>query len=123
MYHRKGYRKLGKTFDHRRAMLRNMATSFFENGRIKTTLCRAKELQSVVEKMITVAKQDTLASRRRVGEYLFKDEVAKTLVKEISPRFKDRNGGCTRIVKLGERKGDGAFMCHLELVDYNSTKS
>jgi large subunit ribosomal protein L17 len=118
MYHAKGYRKLGRDSDHRRAMLRNLATSFLREGRITTTVTRAKEVRRVVERIITRGKAATLASRRHVGEYLFDNTVAKKVVSELAGRFKTRNGGYTRIVKLGERHGDGAFMCNLELVDY-----
>ena len=120
MRHLKGYRKLGRESSHRKAMLRNLATSFTSNGRVRTTVCRAKELRPIVENLITQGKKMTLASRRRVASTLFTKEAVRYLFSEIAPRFKDRQGGYTRIVRHGHRAGDNADMCALELVDYGA---
>ncbi len=111
-----GYRKLGLRSDHRRAMLRNMVTSLIKEGRIETTETRAKEVRSIAEKMVTLAKRGDLAARRQVSEYLFDEEAAKKLFTTIGPKYKDRPGGYTRIVKVGFRRGDAAPMAILELV-------
>ncbi len=110
-------RKLGRTSDQRRAMLRGMATAFFENGKLMTTETRAKELQSVVEKMITLGKENTLHSRRQALSYITKEEVVVKLFAEIAPKFAERQGGYTRIIKAGTRRGDAAPMALIELVD------
>ena len=111
-----GTRKLGRTSDHRRAMMRAMVTYLFENGKIETTVTRAKEVRAVAEKMITLGKTDTLHAKRQVFAYITKEDVAKKVFDEIAPRYEDRNGGYTRIVKIGERKGDAAMEVVLELV-------
>ena len=113
-----GYRKLGRTTDSRRAMLRAMVTYLLENGRIETTVTRAKEVRSAAEKMITLAKDNNLANYRRALAFITKEDVAKKLFDEIAPAFADRPGGYTRIVKTGPRRGDGAPMCFIELVNY-----
>lgn len=118
MRHINGYRKLGRVSSHRRAMFRNMATSLFLHERIETTVPKAKELRSIVEKMITLGKHGDLHSRRLAASYLFDDEAVKKVFSEIAPRFKDRAGGYTRILRTGPRFGDGADMAFLELVDY-----
>lgn len=118
MRHLKGYRKLGMNSAHRRAVLRNMATSFFENGKIRTTVPRAKELRPIVEKLLTLGRVDSLAARRRLEAYLFGNVAAKRLVETVAKRFEGRPGGYTRIVRHGFRFGDGADICQLELVDY-----
>lgn len=118
MRHINGYRKLGRVSSHRRAMLRNMATSLLLHERIETTVPKAKELRSIVEKMITLGKHGDLHSRRLAASYLFDDEAVKKVFGEIAPRFKDRSGGYTRILRKGPRFGDGAEMAFLELVDY-----
>ena len=123
MRHLKSYRKLGRESAHRRAMLRNLATTFLSNGKIKTTLPKAKELRPIVEKLITLGKKGTLHSRRQVESYLFGQTAAQKVFTDIAPRFKTRPGGYTRIVKYGERFGDGAFMCNLELLDYEKPES
>lgn len=110
-------RKLGRRTDHRNAMLRNLVQSLITNGRITTTLTRAKDAQRVAEKLITKAKQGTLAGNRQVSHTLYSNDVARKLVEEIAPRFKERNGGYTRVLKVGPRRGDGAEMAILELVD------
>ena len=113
-----GYRKLGRTTDSRRAMLRAMVTYLLENGRIETTVTRAKEVRSAAEKMITLAKDNNLANYRRALAFITKEDVAKKLFDEIAPAFADRPGGYTRIVKTGPRRGDAAPMCFIELVNY-----
>lgn len=112
-----GQRKLGMPTDQRRALLRNQVTSFLENGKITTTLTRAKETRSMAEKMITLGKKGTLAARRQALAYITKEDVVTKLFTEIAPKYADRNGGYTRIYKLGERRGDAAQMAILELVD------
>ena len=111
-----GNRKLGKPTDQRRAMLRAMVTYLLENGQIKTTVTRAKEVAPVAEKMITLAKTNTLASYRQALSYITKEDVANKLFKEIGPKYADRNGGYTRIVRMGPRKGDAAEMAIIQLV-------
>ena len=120
MNHGHGYRKLGRESSHRKALLRNLATSFLEHGRIKTTVPKAKELRRVVEKMITLGKRGDLHARRQVESVLFSTEVSTKVFKDLAGRFATRNGGYTRIVRLGERFGDGAEMCNFELVDFTS---
>ena len=105
-----GSRKLGRPTDHRKAMLRGMVTFLLENGKIETTVTRAKEVRAMAEKMIT------LASKRQVLSYVTKEDVVKKLFDEIAPKYEDRNGGYTRIVKTGPRRGDAAEMCIIELV-------
>ncbi len=112
-----GTRKLGLPADQRRALLRNQVTSFLENGRMTTTVTRAKETRSMAEKMITLGKKGTLAARRQALAYITKEDVVTKLFSEIAPKYADRNGGYTRIYKLGERRGDAAQMAILELVD------
>lgn len=111
-----GTRKLGRASDHRKAMLRAMVTYLIENGRIETTVTRAKEVRSMAEKMITVAKDGSLASKRQVLAYLTKEDVAKKLFDEVAPKYKEVNGGYCRIIKTGPRRGDAAEMCIIELV-------
>ncbi len=109
-------RKLGKTSDQRRAMLRAMTTYLLENGQIKTTYARAKEVAPIAEKMITLAKKNNLASYRQVLSYVTKEDVAKKLFDEIGPKYADRNGGYTRVLKMGPRRGDAAEMAIIQLV-------
>ena len=111
-----GTRILGRTSDHRRAMMRAMVTYLFENGKIETTVTRAKEVRAVAEKMITLGKTNTLHSKRQVYGYITKEEVAKKVFDEIAPKYEDRNGGYTRIIKIGPRRGDAAEMAIIELV-------
>lgn len=111
-----GTRKLGRPTDHRKAMLRAMVTFLIEKGRIETTVYRAKEVRSMAEKMITTAKQDDLHSKRQVFSYITKEDVAKKLFDEVAPRYKERNGGYTRIIRIGPRRGDAAEMAIIELV-------
>ncbi len=109
-------RKLGRTSDHRRAMMRAMVTYLFENGKIETTVTRAKEVRAVAEKMITLGKTNTLHTKRQVYSYITKEDVAKKVFDEIAPKYEDRNGGYTRIIKIGPRRGDAAEMAIIELV-------
>lgn len=111
-----GYRKLGRSSSHRDLMLRNMATSLLENGKIKTTETRAKEVQKQVEKMISLGKKGDLHSKRQALSYLTSETVVKNLFDEIAPKYQERNGGYTRIIKLGPRRGDGAPMAIIELL-------
>ena len=111
-----GTRKLGRTTAQRQAMLRGMVTYLLENGSIETTLTRAKEVRALTEKMITLGKTNTLASRRAALAYITKEDVVSKLFSEIAPKYEDRQGGYTRILKLGPRQGDNAEMVFLELV-------
>jgi large subunit ribosomal protein L17 len=111
-----GTRKLGRPTDQRRAMLRNLVTSFLECGKIETTLTRAKETRSLAEKMITLGKEGSLHSRRQALSYITKEDVVKKLFDEIAPKYEERQGGYTRIIKTGPRRGDAADMAILELV-------
>ena len=110
------HRKLGRTSDQRRAMLRAMVTYLLENGQIKTTVTRAKEVAPVAEKMITLAKENSLASYRQALAFITKEDVANKLFKEIGPKYADRNGGYTRVVRIGPRRGDAAEMAIIPLV-------
>ena len=111
-----GTRKLGRPTAHRTAMLRAMVTFLLEKGRIETTVTRAKEVRSLTEKMITIAKEPTLANKRLVMSFVTKESVAKKLFDEIAPKYADRNGGYCRIIKTGARRGDAAEMAVIELV-------
>ena len=110
------YRKLGRVTSHRNLMLRNLVTDLLRNGRIETTVTRAKETRRMAEKMITLAKRGDLHARRQVLAYILEEEVVKTLFDEIAPKYAERNGGYTRIIKKGPRRGDGAEVVILELV-------
>ena len=109
-------RKLGKPSDQRRAMLRAMTTYLLENGQIKTTYARAKEVAPMAEKMITLAKKNNLAAYRQALSYLTKEDVAKKLFDQIGPKYADRTGGYTRVLKMGPRRGDAAEMAIIQLV-------
>lgn len=111
-----GTRKLGRTTAHRTAMLRALVTFLFENGKIETTVTRAKEVSSMAEKMITIAKDDSLHSKRMVMSFVTKEDVAHKLFSEIAPKYADRKGGYTRITKLGPRRGDAAEMAIIDLI-------
>ena len=111
-----GTRKLGRATDHRNAMLRNMVTSLLENGKMTTTVTRAKEVRAVAEKYITLAKDNNLANRRLALAFITKEDVVKKLFEEIAPTYADKNGGYCRIVKTGPRRGDAAEMAIIELV-------
>ena len=109
-------RKLGRPTAHRKAMLRNQVTSLLRSGRIETTVTRAKETQRMAEKMITLGKRGDLHARRQVLAYVFDEDVTTSLFSEIAPKYAERNGGYTRVLKLGPRRGDGAEMAIIELV-------
>ena len=111
-----GTRKLGRATSHRTAMLRALVTFLLENGKIETTITRAKEVRSLTEKMITIAKEDNLHNRRLVLAFVTKEDVVNKLFTEIAPKYADRNGGYARITKLGPRRGDAAEMANIELL-------
>ena len=111
-----GTRKLGRDTAHRTAMLRAMVTFLLENGKIETTATRAKEVRALTEKMITIAKENNVHNQRLVNGFVTKEAVAHKLFTEIAPKYAERNGGYTRITKLGPRRGDAAEMAILELV-------
>ena len=111
-----GTRKLGKTSAQRKALLRQQVTDLLANGKIETTFFRAKEVQPVVEKMITLGKKGNLAAYRKALSFITKEDVANKLFKEIAPKYADRNGGYTRVTRTGARRGDAAEMAVIELV-------
>ena len=111
-----GTRKLGKTSTQRKALLRQQVTDLLENGKMETTFYRAKEVQPVVEKMITLGKKGGLSNYRRALAFIPKEDVAKKLLDEIAPKYADRNGGYTRVTRIGDRRGDAAEMAVIELV-------
>ena len=111
-----GRRKLGKKTDIRKAMLRCMVTCLLENGKIETTVTRAKEVRAMAEKYITLAKENTLTSKRQAMAFITKEDVIKKLYEEIAPAYASRNGGYTRITRIGPRRGDAAEMCVIELL-------
>ncbi|RME37864.1 MAG: 50S ribosomal protein L17 [Deltaproteobacteria bacterium] len=117
MRHRKTGRRLGRNSSHRKAMLRNMVTSLFEHEKITTTDARAKELRKLAEKMITLGKKGTLHARRQALEVIRDKKVVAKLFERIAPRYQERNGGYTRIIKVGYRSGDNAAMSIIELVE------
>ena len=110
------FRKLGRPTAHRKAMMRGMVTSLLENGSMETTVYRAKDVRKVAEKMITLAKKNTLHSKRQALAYITKEDVVNKLFSEIGPKYADRNGGYTRVLKKGPRVGDAAEMAIIELV-------
>ncbi len=116
-HHRKG-KKLGRTSAHRKALYSNLAGALIEHGRIKTTLAKAKAVKPIAEKMITLGRRGDLAARRQALAYLRSNDVVTMLFSDVGPRFKDQDGGYSRIVKLGPRFGDSAEMVYLELTDY-----
>jgi len=116
MRHRVKGKKLGRDTAHRRALLRNLVTSFLEKERIRTSLAKAKAARPLAEKMITLGKRNTLNARRKAIRFIFREAVVKKLFDELGPRFSERPGGYTRIVKIGPRSGDGADMALLELI-------
>ena len=109
-------RKLGRPTDHRKAMLRNLVTSLLREERIETTVTRAKETKRMADKMITLAKRGDLHARRQVLAYIYDEDVVKKLFDEIGPKYADRDGGYTRVLKIGPRRGDAAEMAIIELV-------
>ena len=116
MNHNKSYRKLGRRTDHRLAMITNMTKSLFKEERIETTVTRAKELRKFAERMITIGKKNDLAARRRAFATLRDDELVAKLFNEIAPKYAERNGGYTRIMKTSVRRGDSAELAIIELV-------
>lgn len=121
MRHNVGYRKLGRTSSHRRALLRNMASDLFRHERLKTTLPKARELRPYAEKLITLARRDDLHARRQVASHIADRAIVKKLFDTLGPRFATRPGGYTRALKLGPRPGDGADMAIVELVGSEPT--
>ena len=117
MRHRKAGRQLRRTSEQKLALMRNLASSLIEHGAIETTEAKAKELRPFVEKLITKARNGTLHSRRLAGRHVHKRETADKLFREVGPKFATRPGGYTRILKLGHRRGDGADMARIELVE------
>ena len=111
-----GTRKLGKTSAQRKALLRQQVTDLLENGKMETTFYRAKEVQPVVEKMITLGKKGNLAAYRKAMSFVTKEDVVQKLFKEIAPNYAERNGGYTRVTRIGARRGDAAEMAIIELV-------
>jgi large subunit ribosomal protein L17 len=118
MRHQRSGKKLGRDSAHRKALYANLAGALIEHGRIKTTEAKAKAVRPIVEKMITLGRRGDLASRRQALAFLRSQDIVHVLFAEVAPRFADRDGGYTRIVKLGQRAGDGADTAYLELVDY-----
>jgi large subunit ribosomal protein L17 len=118
MRHLKGGFKLGRKPDHRKALLRNLTGSLIEKNRIQTTLAKAKAVRPIVEKMVTLGKSGTLADKRKALSYLYKRKTVQVLFDEVAPRFMDRDGGYTRIIKTDFRKGDGAELAILEFTDF-----
>ena len=112
-----GTRKLGRTTAHRMSMLKGMVTFLLENGKLETTVTRAKEVSALAEKIITIGKDNTLASKRRVLAFLQKEDVVYKLFTQIAPHYAERNGGYTAVYKIGPRRGDGAEMALITLVD------
>lgn len=111
------YAKLGRTSSHRRALLRSLVTSLFLHDRIRTTTAKAKQMRPIAEKLVTIAKNDNFVARRRVAEYVLDPEAVKRLFAEIAPKYVERNGGYTRIIKLGNaRRGDAAEEAIIEFV-------
>lgn len=111
-----GYQRLGLTTGHRKAMLRNLVTSLIKENRIKTTEARAKEVKSIAEKMVTLAKKGDLAARRQALAYIYDEDVVRKLFDTVGPKYADRQGGYTRIIRAGYRRGDAAQMVILEMV-------
>ena len=118
MRHRRSGRKLGRDASHRKALYSNLAGALFEHGRIKTTAAKAKEVKPIAEQMITLARRGGVHARRQALAYLRSQDVVHKLFSDVGPRFTDRPGGYTRIIKIGPRQGDAAEMVYLELVDF-----
>ena len=118
MRHHRAGRKLGRDAAHRKALYANLTASLIEHGRIKTTVAKAKEVRPVAEEMITLGRRGDVPARRQALKFLRSQDVVHKLFSEVGPRFSDRPGGYSRIVKLGPRQGDAAEMAYLELVDY-----
>ncbi len=122
MRHRKDHRRLGRKSEHRRALLRNLVTALFQYERIETTVAKAKETRRYAERMITFGKKGDLAARRHVASYILKPEVVAKLFSTIAPWYAERNGGYTRITRIGRRLGDAGEMAYLELVKSEEQK-
>jgi len=122
MRHRKSFSQLGRPASHRRAMLANLVTQLFMHKKIRTTTAKAKALRPLAERLITFAKQGTLHARRLVLRIVRDQQVVRELFADIAPVYATRNGGYTRIVKLGRRSGDGAELAYIELVDFESVR-
>jgi len=122
MRHRKSFNKLNRTASHRKATLSNLATQLFTHKKIRTTAVKAKAVRPVAERLITFAKKGTLHARRQVLRTIRDKQVVQELFNEIAPVYDSRNGGYTRIVKLGQRQGDGAEVAYLELVDFEGVR-
>ena len=118
MRHRKSGRKLGRDASHRKALYANLTGQLIEHGRIKTTIAKAKEVRPIAEQMITLGRRGGVHSRRQALKFLRSQDVVHKLFSEVGPRFKDREGGYSRIVRIGPRLGDAAEMAYLELVDF-----
>ena len=123
MNHMTGFNPLSRTTAHRRAMSRNMVTSLFRYERVTTTKAKALEVRKAAEKLITRAKEDTVHNRRIAAKFIADEKILNKLFTEIGPRMKDRNGGYTRVLKMGYRQGDAADVVILELVDYKLPES
>jgi large subunit ribosomal protein L17 len=119
MRHQRAGRKLGRDAAHRKALYANLTASLIEHGRIKTTVAKAKEVRPVAEEMITLGRRGDVPARRQALKFLRSQDVVHMLFSDVAPRFADRPGGYSRIVKLGPRQGDAAEMAYLELVDYS----
>jgi len=122
MRHRKDHRRLGRKSEHRRALLRNLVTALFQYERIETTVAKAKETRRYAERMITFGKKGDLAARRHVASYIMKPEIVAKLFSTIAPWYAERNGGYTRITRIGRRLGDAGEMAYLELVKSEEQK-
>ncbi|AHY47197.1 L17: ribosomal protein L17 [Rubrobacter radiotolerans] len=120
MRHAKRGRKLGRDHQHRKAMLGTMAAQIIQHGRIKTTEQKAKEVRSLVDKLVTTAKKDDLHARRQAVKVLKDKTVVRHLFEEVAPSLDDRDSGYTRILKLGQRPGDGASSVYIQLVNYDA---
>ena len=121
MRHQRSGKKLGRDSAHRKALYSNLAGALIEHGRIRTTEAKAKAVKPIAEKMITLGRRGDIAARRQATAYLRSNDVVHKLFSEVAPRFAERNGGYTRVVKLGPRQGDAASMALLELVDHDPT--
>ncbi|MFH1743286.1 MAG: 50S ribosomal protein L17 [bacterium] len=119
MRHRKRGRKLGLSIAHKLSLMRNLSCSLIRHGRVRTTIARGKELQRFVEPLVTLAKEDTVHHRRRVARHIHDKTAIKNLFGELGPELKDTPGGYTRMIKLGNRPGDGAPVCFVEFVSYS----
>lgn len=118
MRHAKDHKKLGRTASHRRAMLSNMIASLIKHKRVKTTLAKAKEARRWADRVVTFGKKGSVAARRQVYKFIPRRDIVKVLFDDVAPQFENRDGGYTRVVKLGRRKGDGAELAFLEFVGY-----